>query len=112
VFRRRKLVGWSVFRQRGERLAWGDALFDPRAPAALPLLLAHVLATPEHQGTEVIETWATSRPAWWSEWVRGLGFESRPEPQELGFVFVPFGMDPEADFRADLYYTMGDSDLF
>lgn len=41
-----------------------------------------------------------------------LGFESRPEPQGLGFVFVPFGVDPEEDFRAHLYYTMGDSDLF
>lgn len=112
VFRRRRLVGWSVFRLRGERLAWGDALFDPRYPAALPLLLARVLAAPEHRGATTVETWATSRPAWWSERIRALGFESRPEPQELGFVFVPFGIDPEADFRAHLYYTMGDSDLF
>ena len=112
AFRRRRLVGWSVFRQRGERLAWGDALFDPRYPAALPLLLAHVLAAPEHRSIERIETWATSRPAWWSDRVRALGFESRPEPQELGFVFVPFEVDPEEDFRAHLYYTMGDSDLF
>lgn len=115
VFRRSRLVGWSVFRhrgERGERLAWGDALFDPRYPAALPLLLAHVLAAPEHRGAETVETWLTSRPAWWSERVRALGFESRPEPQELGFVFVPFEIDPEEDFRAGLYYTMGDSDLF
>lgn len=115
VFRRRRLMGWSVFRHRGEkgeRLAWGDALFDPAAPAALPLLLAHVLAAPEHRSTELVETWLTRRPAWWSERVRALGFESRPEPQGLGYVFVPFGIDPEEDFRADLYYTMGDSDLF
>jgi hypothetical protein len=115
VFRRRRLVGWSVFRHRGEqgeRLAWGDALFDPAAPAALPLLLAHVLAAPEHQSAQTVETWLSSRPAWWSERVRALGFESRPEPQGLGFVFVPFEVDPEEDFRAALYYTMGDSDLF
>ena len=115
VFRRSRLMGWSVFRHRGdrgERLAWGDALFDPSAPAALPLLLAHVLAAPEHRSTEQVETWLTSRPAWWSERVRALGFESRPEPQELGFVFVPFELDPEKDFREALYYTMGDSDLF
>jgi hypothetical protein len=115
VFRRSRLVGWSVFRQRserGERLAWGDALFDPRHPAALPLLLHYALAAPEHQSAELIETWLPGRPAWWSERVRALGFESRPEPQELGFVFVPFEVDPEADFRAALYYTMGDSDLF
>ena len=115
VFRRRRLVGWSVFRhrgERGERLAWGDALFDPSAPAALPLLLAHVLAAPEHRSAELVETWLSSRPAWWSERVRALGFESRPEPQGLGFVFVPFEIDPEEDFREALYYTMGDSDLF
>ncbi len=115
VFRRRRLVGWSVFRhrgERGERLAWGDALFDPRHPAALPVLLAHVLAAPEHRSAELVETWLTSRPAWWTEQVRALGFESRPEPQDLGFVFVPFEVDPEEDFREALYYTMGDSDLF
>ncbi|HKH46089.1 MAG TPA: GNAT family N-acetyltransferase [Thermoanaerobaculia bacterium] len=115
VFRRSRLVGWSVFRHRGdrgERLAWGDALFDPRHPAALPLLLRHVLAAPEHRSAETVETWLTSRPAWWSERVRALGFESRPEPQDLGFVFVPFEVDSEEDFRAALYYTMGDSDLF
>lgn len=112
VFRRSRLVGWSVFRDREERLAWGDALFDPRYPAALPLLLSHVLAAPEHRGAELVETWLTSRPAWWNERVRALGFESRPEPQGLGFVFVPFEVDPEEDFRAALYYTMGDSDLF
>ncbi len=115
VFRRRRLVGWSVFRhrgERGERLAWGDALFDPRHPAALPVLLAHVLAAPEHRSAELVETWLTSRPAWCTEQVRALGFESRPEPQDLGFVFVPFEVDPEEDFREALYYTMGDSDLF
>ena len=115
VFRRSRLVGWSVFRHRGdrgERLAWGDALFDPHHPAALPLLLRHVLAAPEHRSAELVETWLTSRPSWWSERVRALGFESRPEPQDLGFVFVPFEVDPEEDFRAALYYNMGDSDLF
>lgn len=115
VFRRSRLLGWSVFRHRGdrgERLAWGDALFDPAAPAALPLLLAHVLAAPEHRSAEWVETWLTSRPVWWAERVRALGFENHPEPQDLGFVFVPFEVDPEEEFRQALYYTMGDSDLF
>ncbi|HBL25620.1 MAG TPA: hypothetical protein DD490_02165, partial [Acidobacteria bacterium] len=115
VFRRSRLVGWSVLRHRGERrerLAWGDALFDPRYPEALPLLLSRVLAAPEHQHAELVETWLTPRPAWWAERVRALGFTPHPEPQELGFVFVPFTEDPEESFRAHLYYTMGDSDLF
>lgn len=112
VFRRDRLVGWSVFRRKGERLLWGDALFDPRRPSAVRQLLAGVLAAPEHRQTKTVETWIASRPSWWGERVRSLGFESRPEPDNLGFVFVPFAYDPEEDFRAHLYYTMGDSDLF
>jgi hypothetical protein len=71
-----------------------------------------VLAAPEHRGAEQVDTWLTSRPAWWRERVQALGWTSRPEPQALSYVYVPFALDPEADFRADLYYTMGDSDLF
>lgn len=110
VFRRNRLVGWSVFRYKEERLRWGDALFDPRHPGAVRHLLHAVLQ--EHRQVKILETWATSRPAWWRETVLSLGFESRPEPDDLGFVFVPFGEDPEEAFRAHLYYTMGDSDLF
>jgi hypothetical protein len=113
--RRRLLVGWGVFRQLGDRLFWGDALFDPRYPDAARLLLAHVLAQPAHQGTKVIETWATDRPAWWSRWIDALGFERRPEPEALGFVFVPFDRNAgqtEAELRSELYYTKGDGDLF
>jgi hypothetical protein len=119
VFRRRRLVGWSVFRQIGEvgdRLFWGDALFDPRYPEAVRLLLSRALAEPAHRSTRVIETWATDRPAWWSRWVDALGFERRPEPEALGFVFVPFEPNLEGDLErelgAELYYTKGDSDLF
>jgi hypothetical protein len=110
VFRRKRLVGWSVFRLKEERLRWGDALFDPRYPDAVRHLLARALA--EHRQAKTLETWITSRPGWWKEWVVSLGFESRPEPDDLGFVFVPFGENPEENFRAHLYYTMGDSDLF
>lgn len=112
VFRRSRLAGWSVFRRKGDRLLWGDALFDPRRPAAVRQLLAGVLAAPEHRQTRTVETWVTPRPAWWEERVLELGFEPRPEPDGLGFVFVPFGHDPEEDFRSHLYYMMGDSDLF
>jgi hypothetical protein len=113
VFRRSRLAGWSVFRYKGEgRLLWGDALFDPRHPRAVRQLLEHVLGAPEHRQAKTLETWATSRPPWWRERVLSLGLEPSPEPEDLGFVFVPFGYDPEEDFRAHLYYTMGDSDLF
>lgn len=112
VTRRGRLVGWSVFRRKGERLLWGDALFDPGVPGAVRQLLAGALADPEHREARTVEAWITSHPSWWRERVESLGFESRPEPDDLGFVFVPFTEDPEEDFRAHLYYTMGDSDLF
>lgn len=105
-----RLVGWSVFRYKEGRLRWGDALFDPRYRVAVRHLLYAVLQ--EHRQAKTLETWITSRPAWWRKTLLALGFESRPEPDDLGFVFVPFGEDPEAAFRAHLYYTMGDSDLF
>jgi Acetyltransferase (GNAT) domain len=112
VFRRGTLAGWSAFRRKGDRLLWGDALFDPGRPGAVRRLLAGALADPEHRQVKTVEGWITGRPAWWREHVANLGFESRPEPDDLGFVFVPFNRDPEEDFRAHLYYTMGDSDLF
>lgn len=105
-----RLVGWSVFRYKEDRLRWGDALFDPRYRGAIRQLLYAVLQ--EHRQVKTLETWITSRPAWWRKALLALGFESRPEPDDLGFVFVPFGEDPEEAFRSHLYYTMGDSDLF
>jgi hypothetical protein len=112
LFRFGRLAGWSVFRQKGERLVWGDALVDPRHRNGLGLLLARVLALPEHRETRLVEGWLTTRPAWWDETVTALGFERRPEPQELGLVYVPFEHDPGEDFRRGLYYMWGDSDLF
>jgi hypothetical protein len=112
VSRRGRLAGWAVFRQEGERLVWGDALFDPAEPRAAALLLARVTAAPEHRGARRIEGWLSPRPAWWGRRVAELGFRPEPEPEDLGFVYVPFGVDPAADFAAHLYYTKGDCDLF
>ena len=112
LYRFGRLAGWSVFRQKGDRLVWGDALVDPRHRRALSRLFAHVLALPEHRETRLVEGWLTTRPAWWDETVTALGFDRRPEPQELGLIYVPFEHDPGEDFRRSLYYTWGDSDLF
>ncbi|HTQ79528.1 MAG TPA: hypothetical protein VMM92_06005, partial [Thermoanaerobaculia bacterium] len=112
LFHFNRLAGWSVFRQKGERLIWGDALFDPRASGVLGLFLSRVLAQPAHHGTRLVEGWLSTRPSWWDETVAGLGFERKPEPQELGLVYVPFEHDPGEEFRRSLYYTWGDSDLF
>ncbi|MGE0639899.1 MAG: GNAT family N-acetyltransferase [Thermoanaerobaculia bacterium] len=114
-FRRERLVGWSVFRTRGqdrETLVWGDALFDPSAAGAVENLLAHSLADPEHSAATTIETWLCPRPAAWSRQVRSLGFDPQGEPNGLSVVYVPFGLRDESELRERWYYTMGDFDLF
>jgi hypothetical protein len=112
VSRRGRLAGWSVFRQEGERLIWGDALFDPREERAPAALLARVAAAPEHRAARRIEGWLTERPGWWGRRVAELGFVAEPEPEDLGLVYVPFEVDPGEAFAEHLYYTKGDVDLF
>ena len=106
----RRLVGWSVFGVRGSRLAWGDALFDPEHRDAVEVLLRHVV--PGYP-VDCIDGWFPIRPAWFDDALRDLGFESRPDPQDLSVMCVPFS-EPDASERiaARLYYTYGDSDLF
>ena len=104
------LVGWGVFRRLSERLVWGDALFDPAYLQAVGRLLRRAAA--DHPSATTIEGWLPPRPASWGATTAALGFEPRPEPQDLSLMAVPFGWDPEEDFRRRLYYTKGDSDLF
>jgi hypothetical protein len=106
----RRLVGWSVFGVRGSRLAWGDALFDPQYPDAVEVLLRHVV--PDYP-VDRIDGWFPSRPAWFDDVLRRLGFESRPDPQDLSLMCVPFTESGAgARIAEQLYYTYGDSDLF
>jgi hypothetical protein len=106
----RRLVGWSVFGVRGSRLAWGDALFDPKWPEAVEVLLRHVV--PGYP-VDRIDGWFPPRPGWFDEILRGMQFESRPDPEDLSLMCVPFAL-PDASTRIAerLYYTYGDSDLF
>lgn len=120
VYRRRRLVGWSVFRyeSRGvtgeadERLVWGDALFDPEEPEAPAVLLTAATAAPELQGARRIEGWLTDRPAWWGRTVARLGFERQPEPQDLGVIYAHFLLNLGDVLAQDWYYTKADTDLF
>jgi len=106
----RRLAGWSVFGVRGSRLAWGDALFDPKYPQAAEVMLRHVVPS---YPVDRIDGWFPARPSWFDEVLRELQFESKPDPQDLSLMCVPFEL-PDASARiADrLYYTFGDSDLF
>jgi len=106
----RRLAGWIVFRIRDGRFSWGDALFDPRHEDAVEVMLRHV--TTSYPISE-IEAWFPPRPAWFDAVLHRLGFETRPEPQDLSLMCVPWTMpDATAAMRERLYYAMGDSDLF
>lgn len=106
----RHLVGWIVFRIRENRFTWGDALFDPRFPDAVEVALRHVV--PAHP-VDAIEAWFPPRPRWFDETLTSLGFETRPEPQDLSVMCVPFTWTEVVEkMRADFYYAWGDSDLF
>jgi len=105
----RHLAGWVAFRIRDDRFLWGDALFDRRFPDAIEILLRHVV--PPH--VNLIEGWLPPRPQWLDAALRDLGFETRPEPQDLSVMCVPFALpDATAHIRESLYYTWADSDLF
>ena len=106
----RRLAGWIVFRVTQTRLILGDLLIHPSFPDALEVALRHVV--PSHP-VETIETWLPPRPQWVDLALRDLGFETRPEPQDLSVMCVPFTW-PEATarMRESLFFTRGDSDLF
>jgi len=106
----RRLAGWIVFRLRDGRFSWGDALFDPCHPGAVEVMLRHV--APSYPAGE-IECWFPPRPAWFDGILARLGFEIKPEPQDLSLMCVPWTMaDATEAMRERLYYAMGDSDLF
>lgn len=105
-----QLVGWIAFRLEQNRFLWGDALFHPAFPDAPEVLLRHVV--PSH-APDVIEAWFPPRPKWFDSVLRELQFETRPEPQNLSLMCVPFTQrDAVARMREGLYYAWGDSDLF
>lgn len=106
----RHLAGWIAVRVRGDRLSWGDALFDPDFPDAPEVVLRHVVRS---HPVELIEGWFPPRPPWFHAILGDLGFETRAEPQDLSLMCVPFAWpDVVPRMREDLYYTWGDSDLF
>lgn len=108
-----RLVGWAVFRREAEELVWGDALFDPRHPTAVVDVLNRAFV--EHQDPDLTRVggWFSSNPSWWARLIEDVGFESRPDPFDLGMIFLSFlEPDPIERFRDALYYTKGDGDLF
>ena len=113
AYHNESLVGWSAFRQEGQRLIWGDGLFEPGHVAAFAVIVSHALDQPEHRRSSSVEGWFSRNPQWWRSEVLRLGFEQRTEPDRIGMIYKPFlEVDPGDRFRASLYYAKGDSDLF
>ncbi len=107
-----RMVGYAVFRRRGDHLVWADALFHPRHLPAAGDLLRHALALPEFAGVSAIEAWFPPRPGWFWPYLSELGFSARPEPHDLSLMLVPHREQHAADLVRDrFYYTMGDGDL-
>lgn len=111
VRRWHRLVGWGAFRLHEDRLIWGDSFIHPRHRRSAGALLSAARAA-LGDGTEPVEAWFSSRPTWWTAQVRELGFERLPQPQGLGFMALPDGEPEATEHLPDLYYTMGDGDLF
>ncbi|HVS14437.1 MAG TPA: GNAT family N-acetyltransferase [Thermoanaerobaculia bacterium] len=112
--RRRRLVAWAVFARRGADLVWGDALALPAQVGCLEDLVADaVRRLADGPALERVVGWFPPRPDWLDRCLTELGFELRPEPQQLALMVVPFD-DPDAAERCarDFHYTYGDSDLF
>jgi hypothetical protein len=107
------LVGWSVFRVIGDRLVWGDALFDSRCLGSVEVLLRHVVPLFSRHGARQLDGWFPDRPSWFSAVLESIGFVRAAEPQGLALMCVPFEQSESPRLMAEsLYYTSGDSDLF
>lgn len=105
----RTLVGWVVVRLREDRLTVGDALLDPDHAETFELAIRHLASV---YPASALDGWFSNRPFWMRQTVEAT-FESRPEPQDLSVMCVPFTLgDAVERMRQSLYYTMGDSDLF
>ena len=107
-----RLVGFAVFRRRGDQLLWADALFHPRHRYAAADLLQAALNLPEHQGISGVAAWFPPRPGWFWPYLSELGFSARPEPNDLSLMLVPHRETYAPTLVRDrYYYTMGDGDL-
>jgi hypothetical protein len=112
-----RLMGWSVFSVKDDRILWGDALFDRNKLKGVSLLLQHV-ATRVFSGVKSIKAWFSENPGWWRNHLLSLGFKASPESEGLTLCYKSFSspiMDAQTvteRLHQSFYYTWGDSDLF
>jgi len=106
------LVGWCVFSLRDRVLIWGDALFIKKYAWCVRMIFDPLLKI-HFSGVERIEGWFSRKPEWWTKALKKAGFVKTTDPNNLaaGIIFFDTTFDlPFVD--RNLYYTMGDSDLF
>jgi SAM-dependent methyltransferase len=111
IRKRGRLVGWSVFSKKDNRLIWGDALFDKKYPESVSYFL-YALLNSHFQGIETVEGWFSPNPGWWNNRLKELGFRTVREPNDLTPGVVIFDASLLEQLKKHFYYTMGDSDLF
>lgn len=107
-----KLVGWCVFSLRDRVLIWGDALFEKKYAWCVKMIFDPLLKI-HFKGVERIEGWFSRKPEWWTKVLKKAGFVKTADPNKLaaGIIFFDTAFNlPFVD--RNLYYTMGDSDLF
>jgi len=109
-----RMTGWGVFSLRGETLIWGDALCEPAHVQDMAFLLNHVVKAMRRESPVTrIEGWFSPVPEWWHNGLQDLGFSITDEPNRMAPCFKFFSRDFSIEyFRKNLYYSMGDSDLF
>lgn len=116
-FRKRgRLVGWSVFEDKGDTLLWGDALFKRDVMKDLEYFLSCVVGMFDNRKIKRIkriEGWFSKNPQWWDNALRNNGFLDMREPSDIYFTIRNFTDERIPDRLKKLfYYTYGDSDLF
>lgn len=112
VIKGSRLSGWSVFFREGNKMIWGDALFEPHDIESVRIMFFHLLKSPYSQGVETVEGWFSLRPAWWNRILDSLGFDRGSEPSNLHFTGPITDLEALSMLKEDFFYTMGDSDLF
>jgi hypothetical protein len=107
-----KLVGWCVFSLRGRVLIWGDALFEKKYVWCIKMMFDPLLKK-HFQKVQRIEGWFSRKPEWWTKALKKAGFVETADPNNLAAGIIFFDTVLSLPFvDQNLYYTMGDSDLF
>ncbi|RMF99852.1 MAG: hypothetical protein D6726_12295, partial [Nitrospirae bacterium] len=112
VLKRSEIRGWSVFYREGDKLVWGDALFQRGDTDSVVEILRYISSHPHTKGVRCIEGWFSERPQWWNGILTKIGFRIEKEPNNLHLTLPIVNDTTLSNTIKHFYYTKGDSDLF